>query len=222
MQKYIILIAGLLALTSCGMTNNTMNIGSSTGVATNSNYTQDLDATSIKIKNSDEFQGCMKQNTNMCIQAAGMQLAQKAKDPAFCKELSTVDQQSSCQFAVTMMSATEKSDGTICDTISDTNYQKQCKVQIYKQQSISKKDITLCNKIDELMKPTGTGMILDAGMQKDQCIMQYIMSDTQSDSKDCEKLSSRGSLDMCKMMIKNRPTTPNMPTLPPLSPANQR
>lgn len=189
MQKYII-IAGLLALTSCGLTKNTMNIESPTGATINNNYTQDLDATSSKIKESDEFQGCMKQNTNMCIQSAGMQLAQKAKDPAFCKELSTTEQQSSCQFAVTMMSATEKSDETICNTISDTNYQKQCKVQIYRQQAISKKDINLCNKIDAESQKVGTGTIVDTSMQKDQCIMQYIMSSPESDSKDCEKIEN--------------------------------
>lgn len=171
-------------------------------------YIADLDATSSKIKDSEEFQGCMKQNTNMCIQSAGMQLAQKAKDPAFCKELLTADQQSSCEFAVTMMNATEKNDEKICDTITDTNYQKQCKIQIYKQQAISKKDIKLCDKVDELTKPTGAGVALDTGMQKDQCIMQYIMSDTESDDKACESLSNTGSLEMCKTMMKNKTSMP--------------
>ena len=194
-----------------------------TGTPTAVTYMADLDATSSKIKNTEEFQGCMKQNTNMCIQSAGMQLAQKAKDPTFCKELLTPDQQSSCEFAVTMMNATEKSDEKICDTIADLNYQKQCKIQIYKQQAISKKDITLCNKVDELTKPTGTGIALDTGMQKDQCIMQYIMNGTSSDDKDCESLSNTGSLEMCKMMIKNKATmpTPNMPMMTPRDiPAN--
>ena len=208
-MKYIlILLSSLLFLSACGMSQ-----GSDTSIPRTTDtgavsYVADLDATSSKIKNTEEFQGCMKQNTNMCIQSAGMQLAQKAKDPAFCKELLTADQQSSCEFAVTMMSATEKSDEKICDTITDINYQKQCKVQIYKQQAISKKDITLCDKVDELTKPTGTGIALDTGMQKDQCIMQYIMSGTSSDTKDCESLSNTGSLEMCKTMMKNRPTLP--------------
>ena len=154
----------------------------------------------------------------MCIQSAGMQLAQKAKDPVFCKELLTSDQQSSCEFAVTMMNATEKNDEKICDTITDINYQKQCKIQIYKQQAISKKDIKLCDKVDELTKPTGTGVALDTGMQKDQCIMQYIMSDTGSNGNACESLSNTGSLEMCKTMMKNKTSMP-IPTAP--APSNQ-
>jgi hypothetical protein len=60
-----------------------------------------------------------------------------------------------------------------------------------------------------VMKPTGTGILLDTGMQKDQCIMQYIMSWVSSDPEECENLSSTGSLEMCKSMIKNRPTIGN-------------
>lgn len=216
MKTILILITSILFLTSCGTSpssdTDTSKMKNQSGSSTASmSYTADLDATSNKIKNTEEFQGCMKQNTNMCIQSAGMQLAQKAKDPAFCRELLTKDQQSSCEFAVTMMNATEKNDEKICDTITDTSYQKQCKVQIYKQQAIAKKDITLCDKVDELTKPTGTGIALDTGMQKDQCIMQYIMSSTTTDAKDCENLSNTGSLDMCKVMMKNKTTMPTPP-----------
>lgn len=214
-MKNILILLTLISLGSCTMGADQpigkVESGTTAGTMT---YMADLDATSNKIKDSEEFQGCMKQNTNMCIQSAGMQLAQKAKDPAFCKELLTADQQSSCEFAVTMMSATEKSDQKICDSITDANYQKQCKIQIYKQQAIAKKDITLCNKVDELTKPTGTSMALDTGMQKDQCIMQYIMSGTSSDTKDCESLSNTGSIEMCKTMMKNKSGMP-MPIMPP-------
>lgn len=221
MKTILILLSSILLLSSCSMTwsntdtSNTQNQNTTADAVT---YVADLDATSSKIKDSEEFQGCMKQNTNMCIQSAGMQLAQKAKDPAFCKELLTSDQQSSCEFAVTMMSATEKNDEKICDTITDANYQKQCKIQIYKQQAISKKDIKLCDKVDELTRPTGTGIALDTGMQKDQCIMQYIMSDASNDAEDCESLSNTGSLDMCKTMMKNKTAMP-IRTAP--APSNQ-
>ncbi len=217
MKNILILLSSILLLSSCGMIWSNSDVSNTqTQSATTVSYTADLDATSNKIKDSEEFQGCMKQNTNMCIQSAGMQLAQKAKDPAFCKELLTPDQQSSCEFAVTMMNATEQNDEKICDTITDVNYQQQCKIQIYKQQAISKKDITLCNKVDELTKPTGTGIALDVGMQKDQCVMQYIMSVTGSDEKDCESLSNTGSLEMCKTMITNRSNTPDMPQWAPI------
>jgi hypothetical protein len=227
MKNIFILLSSILILTSCGMvtTSNTNTPDTKNQKATSMssalNYIADLDATSSKIKNSEEFQGCMKQNTNMCIQSTGMQLAQKAKDPTFCRELLTPDQRSNCEFTIIMINATEKNDEKICDTISDTNYQKQCKVQIYKQEAISKKDITLCNKVNTLMKSAGTGAVLDTGMQKDQCIMQYIMSWVSTDSKDCENLSNTGSLEMCKTMIKNRPIVSTIPsgdnTRPPVS-----
>ncbi len=228
MKNILILLSSILILSSCDMTwptADTSKIQTQSGTITGSlTYTADLDAISNKIKNTEEFQGCMKQNTNMCIQSAGMQLAQKAKDPAFCKELLTPDQQSSCEFAVTMMNATEKDDEKICDTITDVNYQKQCKIQIYKQQAIAKKDITLCNKIDDVIKPTGTNVALDSGMQKDQCIMQYIMSATGGNIKECDSLSNTGSLEMCKVMMKNKtamPTSPIPIMTPPSVPAIQ-
>ncbi len=219
MKNILIFLSTILILTSCGMMSSpeankpTMDNEKSTSVSGAVNYMTALDATSSKIKNTEEFQGCMKQNTNMCIQSTGMQLAQKSKDPALCRELLTPDQRSNCEFTITMINATEKSDEKICDTITDINYQKQCKVQIYKQEAVSKKDITLCNKVGTLMKPTGTGVALDTGMQKDQCIMQYIMSWVSTDTKDCENLSNTGSLEMCKTMIKNRPTPASLPSL---------
>ncbi len=219
MKNIFILLSSICILASCGMmpSSNTTIVPDTKDQKTTSmssalNYIADLDATSSKIKNSEEFQGCMKQNTNMCIQSTGMQLAQKAKDPTFCRELLTPDQRSNCEFTIIMINATEKGDEKICDTISDTNYQKQCKVQIYKQEAMAKKDITLCNKVSILMKSTGTGAMVDTGMQKDQCIMQYIMSWVSTDSKDCENLSNTGSLEMCKTMIKNRPTVSTIPS----------
>lgn len=220
MKHILILLSSILLLTSCslmptpGTGSSAMKNQNNPTLATGTTYVADLDATSSKIKDTMEFQGCMKQNTNMCIQSTGMQLAQKAKDPAFCHELLTADQRSSCEFAVTMMNATEKNDEKICNTITDANYQKQCKIQVYRQQAISQKDITLCDKVDALSKPTGTGIALDTGMQKDQCIMQYIMSGTGSSTKDCESLSNTGSLDMCKMMMKNKAAMP-VPVIPP-------
>jgi hypothetical protein len=199
----------------------------SSNMSSGMTYQETISTTSEKIKNSDEFQGCMKQNTNMCIQSAGMQLAQKAKDPAFCKELSSPDQRSSCEFAVTMINATEKNDIKLCDSLSDANYQKQCKIQLYRQEATSKGDITLCDKIADIEKAsTGTGMMdmqmgMGMNMQKDQCIMQVVMSGTGTSDKDCEAISNTGSLDMCKMMMKNKTNMPT-PTALPVGPTPSR
>jgi len=67
-------------------------------------------------------------------------------------------------------------------------------------------------------------------MQKDQCIMQFIMSSPTSDEKDCTKLTDDASFQMCTTMVKNRPQMPTPPTgalplvptnLPPPSTPNQ-
>ena len=54
---------------------------------------EDLANTSKKIKDEPEFQNCIKQQVNVCRQSAGIQIAQKLKDPIFCKELSSIEQQ---------------------------------------------------------------------------------------------------------------------------------
>jgi hypothetical protein len=159
----------------------------------------------------------MKMQTNMCIQSTGMQIAQKSKDASFCKELSSPDQRSSCEYAITIVNAQDKKDVKVCDTLTDANYLRQCKIQLYRQDAIDQRDIALCDKIMDVY-PTGTGtaMVSEATMQKDQCVMQYIMTGTGSEIRDCDGLTETGTIDMCKMMIKNKPKIPVMPTTPPI------
>jgi hypothetical protein len=137
-------------------------------------YKQDIENFSEKIKNSEEFNGCMKQHATMCIQSVGMEMAQKAKDVNFCKELSGKDQQLSCEFAIAMITAQEQNNDKVCDTLTDEYYARQCKIQLYKQDATNKKDINVCNKIDVLLQ-NGSGS-RDTGTEKDQCILQYVMS----------------------------------------------
>jgi hypothetical protein len=187
-------------------------------------YREDISTTSTKITAAPEFESCMKMQTNMCIQSTGMQIAQKSKDPSFCKELSSADQRSSCEYAITIVNAQDKNDVKVCDTLTDANYLRQCKVQVYRQDAMMHHDLTLCDKIMDAY-PTGTGVAMasEATMQKDQCVMQYIMTGTGSDTRDCEALTETGTTDMCKMMIKNKPKAPVMPAMPmaqpPVTPA---
>lgn len=232
MKKIIFIVLGLLILGSCSLTSKNETTSNTTPTTANeqiaqaskTTYAEDIENTSDKIKNTDEFKGCMKQQATMCIQSTGMQIAQKMKDTAFCKELSSPEQQESCEFAITMINAQEKNDDKLCDTLKNAQYIKQCKIQIYRQEAISKKDITICGKIDALRNWTGAESTVDTNMQKDQCIMQFIMSSPSSDEKDCTKLTDDSSFQMCKMMIKNRPQMPTPPpteSLPPPSTPNQ-
>lgn len=170
-----------------------------------STYEEAIQNTSIKIKTASGFQDCMKQQTTMCIQTTGMQIAQKMKNPEFCKELSNNEQRSSCEFAITMINAQEKNDITLCDGLINEKYKQQCKSQIYKQEAITKNDITLCNKIDTVIPLSNSGaMSLQESTQKDQCIMQFIMNNTTAKAIDCERILDESTFMMCKIMIKEK------------------
>lgn len=216
MKKFLISLSLLLVLASCTSTptdnKQTINIPTKSSSVNTTTYTQDIESTSSKIRDTSEFQGCMKQQATMCIQTTGMQIAQKTKDATFCKELSNVDQRSSCEFAITMINAQEKNDIKLCESLTNSTYMKQCKSQIYRQEAVAKHDITLCNKLDTLEETTQTGantpMNRNSAMQKDQCITQVIMNSPEKKEEDCNTITDTGSVNMCKMMLKNKPPVP--------------
>jgi hypothetical protein len=210
MKKLILSLSVLLLLSSCTAWQSDTNTTDTSAKTETSNtntttYKQDIEDTSSKIKDSTEFEGCMKQQSSMCIQSAGMQIAQKMKDAKFCQELSNLEQRSSCEFAVVMINAQGKNDITLCDSLTSENYKQQCKMQLYRQDAIAKNDITLCDKIDIIMKSNNTGELnTGMGTQKDQCIMQFIMNNSTATELDCEKILDESSLMMCKMMVKEK------------------
>jgi hypothetical protein len=218
MQKLILGLSILLIMTWCtlGETNNSTKEIVQKNESEITTYTEDVEKMSWKIRSTEEFQDCMKQQSNMCIQTAGMQIAQKTKDASFCKELWNMEQQASCEFAITMVNVQEKNDEKLCDTLSNPKYKQQCKIQSYRQTAILNDDITVCDKIDIiLLKETNTGELNnDNGMQKDQCIMQFIMNNKNAKEIDCERIGDEWSLKTCKTMMKNKnPNTPD-PTKP--------
>lgn len=208
MRKLLILIA-LISLTSCTLGGDkTTPTQTGVTVVPQTTYQEDIASTSAKISDTPEFNSCIKQQVGMCAQSVGMQVAQKSRDPLFCKELSTAEQQASCEFAITIVTAREKNDVKLCDSITNTNYKTQCKSELYRQEAITKNDITLCDKID-----TGSATASDKnapGMmqmneQKNQCMMQVIMSASGATTSDCKQLSNTGSITMCQMMMTNKP-----------------
>jgi hypothetical protein len=153
----------------------------------------------------------MDMNVNMCIQNAGVQLAQKKKSAEFCKELTSIDQQDSCTFAVTMMNATEKKDRSLCDTLSDV-YKKQCTMSMIRSEATEKKDLTICEQIPQTNSGTISG-IRDTA--RDDCKMNVIMMDTTTTTaKPCDMIDDAGLQNMCTTMLKNRNSLSPVPTLP--------
>lgn len=166
---------------------------------------EDLANTSKKIKDEPEFQNCMKQQVNVCRQSVGIQIAQKLKDPLFCKELASIEQQSSCEFAVTIINVQEKNDITLCDILTNETYKEQCKAQVYKQNAILKNDITLCDKIDStIQKSNSIWTTQQESVQKDQCIIQFVTNIPTAKEIDCERILNESTYWMCKMMIKEK------------------
>lgn len=200
MQKFTILALCMILVSSCTAPSDTNK--PSNWMTGSTSYKQDIDSFSEKIKNSEEFNSCMKQHATMCVQSVGMEMAQKAKDANFCKELTGKDQQLSCEFAIAMMSAQEENNDKACDTLTDDYYAKQCKIQLYKQDATNKKDLSVCDKIDVILQ-TGSGTS-NNGAEKDQCILQYVMNISNSKWADCEKILDETSLAMCRIFIKNR------------------
>ena len=208
MKLIISLFISTLILSGC--TFGQGKIGGSTGddiwqKTETLSIEEDLAITSKKIKDEPEFQNCIKQQINVCRQSAGIQIAQKLKDPIFCKELSSIEQQSSCEFAVTMINVQEKNDITLCDTLTNETYKEQCKTQVYKQNAISKNDITFCDKINSNIQKSNSGWIIQQeSIQKDQCIMQFVINIPSAKDIDCERILDESTYWMCKLMIKEK------------------
>ena len=208
MKKLILSLSILVLISSCTIrqpANNTVNVSPKNETTSKpaDSYEQAIQNTSSKIKDTPEFQDCMKKQSNMCIQSTGMQIAQRVKDTTFCKELATPEQKT-CEFAVTMINAQEKNDEKICDNLSEKSHIIQCKTQIYRQHAITKQDIMLCEKIDEIIVWTGASDISERDNQKDKCIMQYVMNNKGSKKTDCNNIRDTASYEMCQKIIKTR------------------
>ena len=206
MYKFSILILCLGILGSCSISWE-KQIKTTTSGESVLSYTDDIASTSKKITDSEEFTSCMKQNTNMCIQQAGSELARKIRDPAFCRELKGQDQQDGCIFAITITNAQEKEDEKLCESLTNKIYLNQCKISIYQQTAVSKKDIKICDKIDLLEKTQANVNNNDTNIIKDQCIVQFVMNTSSENTLDCERIQDVTTLEMCKVLIKNNNST---------------
>jgi hypothetical protein len=216
MIKILFSTSLLFVLASCGMSDPVMPppepvTVQPTIMSGSHNYETSLETASSKIKWSDEFRSCMDMNVNMCIQNAGMQLAQKNKSAEFCKELTSPEQQESCTFAVTMMNAQEKKDTSLCDTLSDT-YKKQCTMSMIRSEATEKKDIVICDQIPQSSSGAIVGM-RDTG--RDDCKMNVIMMDTTSTAKSCDMIDDASLQNMCATMMKTRDTLSPTPIIAP-------
>lgn len=171
-------------------------------------YTEDLKNASSKIKDTPEFENCMKPSVNMCLSQVGNQLARDQKSPAICDELMDQSSKDSCKFGVIMIQATESKDIKTCDNLSDT-YKHECRLALLRQSAVDKKSIQACDDLkSEFSSVSGS---LDASietMQIDQCKMNVLQSDANLSSSECTSLSDKNMQTMCVDLLKNRVAPP--------------
>jgi hypothetical protein len=181
-------------------TENTPNMREST-------YQKDLNQASPKIKDSEEFKSCMDMNVPMCIQNAGMQLAQKNQSTEFCKELQNQDQQDACVFAITVMKLQQSNDITLCDTLSDT-YKEQCTKTAIRTEALQKNDIKICSglakKNESADGASGSTVIMVEDGSVDECVMNVIMSAGVPNPKSCDAIKSVQMKEMCSITLRDR------------------
>lgn len=164
-------------------------------------YEENLKMTSSKIKDSEEFKSCMNMNVPMCINNAGMQLAQKSESAEFCNELNTPDQKNSCVFAVTLIKVQKNNDKSLCETLTE-DYRKQCIRIAIRSEATAKKDVKIC---DSLKQKTGTGesLVLEDS-SANECMMAVLMSDSTTSEKSCNILNSTQIKEMCIASMRTR------------------
>jgi len=142
----------------------------------------------------------MDMNVPMCIQTAGMQLAQKERSTEFCSELGNPEQVSSCVFAITMINAQEKNDITLCDTLGEV-YIHQCRLNVTKNDALTKKDPKICETIAVSTEESSSDST------RDECMLNAIMASDASTKDSCNMIKNEQIIDMCVTMIASRPQT---------------
>jgi Prokaryotic membrane lipoprotein lipid attachment site len=199
LMKKILLILGLmLMLSACTQKAPVETDAMMASGPTNGTYEKDLREVSGKIKGSEEFKNCMDMNVPMCIQTAGMQLAQKERSTEVCNELPNADQRSSCIYAITIISAQEKNDVTLCNTLTG-DYAAQCTINVIKSDAIAKKDPKVCEAIPATTEQN------PGSTPRDECMLNAIVSNEASTAEACSAVQSKQVQEMCKAMISSRP-----------------
>ena len=211
MRAFLLLVSIVFVLASCTMgktstpTSQNTSTSPSGQAAPAVSYTEDLKNASSKIKNTSEFENCMKPSVNMCLNQVGNELARTQKSPAICDELMDQSSKDSCKFGVVMMQATESKDIKTCDTLNST-YKRECRLAILRNQAVEKKSLKSCDEMSiEFASVSGS---LDKNMQTmqiDQCKLNVLQSNSEFSAEDCMAITDKSMLSMCESIIKNRP-----------------
>lgn len=210
MSKHILfLIASLLFLSSCTWWEGDMQ----RVVTSSSGYVEELATASPKIKETKEFESCIKPSINMCLSQVANQLAREQKSITFCDELSDVSSQEACKYGVINIQAMEARDIQICNSLSE-NYKRECRISILQAKASDVENIGKCDAIKWEYILTGSGVQDTRWSDRvDQCKLNILIKNNSLKEKECEVLKGISTKEMCQSLAKIQTKIE-----PPLSP----
>lgn len=216
MRSFLLILCMTSLLASCTLGKTSTVTPSQNVPATPSgqgapavSYTEDLKNASSKIKNTAEFENCMKPSVNMCLNQVGNELARTQKSPAICDELIDQSSKDSCKFGVIMMQATESKDIKTCDSLG-TTYKHECRLALLRSQAVDKKSLKSCDDLSLEFASASGG--IDTNMQTmqiDQCKLNVLQSSPEFTAEDCATITDKSMFSMCESIVKNRPQMNN-------------
>jgi hypothetical protein len=198
----ILLVFLLPLLASCTFSSKTSSTPSGNAPQGGVSYAEAIENTSGKIKNTPEFEECMRPSVNMCVNQVGNQLARAQKSVAFCDEMSEAGSKDACKYGVIMSQIAETKDINLCNELSDT-YKKECRIGLIMSDALASSDVTKCDAI-KTETATLSGSESPQNDRTEQCRSNVIMRKPDAKLSDCDALSNGQSKDMCNAIMKNR------------------
>lgn len=100
MRSYFLLFLIPVVLVSCswGSPQTPDDTLSSTGKKISISYTEEIQKASSKIKDTPEFNDCLRPSVNMCLNQVGTQIARAQKSEEFCNEITDIGNREGCKF----------------------------------------------------------------------------------------------------------------------------
>ncbi len=202
MRIFFLIFSLSFVLVSCGSKTSpvqTQDVSMNTqGVS----YNETLEQTSSKIKNTQEFEDCMRPSVNMCVNQVWNQLARAQKSTVFCDEMASWEWRDGCKFGVIMSQVSASKDIKQCDILSDT-YKKECRISTLLEAAVSANDVKKCDLIESEMSSKSGGNDWQ-GDRAEQCRADLIMRKQDAKFTDCDILKNGTTKDMCKAIVQNR------------------
>ena len=219
MRIFAFVLFSSLVLASCGMNQSPGRYGevppaqissssTSATLATTTlpvgvSYSETLDKTSSKIKNTKEFEECMRPSVNMCVSQVGNQLARAQKSTVFCDEMEVGQSRDACKYGVVMTQVAETQDAKLCESLEST-YKRECQRSIILTQAMTSGDPAKCDLLESDAPASSGAISTPLADRTQQCKADVIMRKPDAKASDCDILKDGPAKSMCQSLLKNR------------------